>query len=117
MEEEKAEISRHHLRITEKTQEECINILRDMPEAVLARVVGELKWLSFPLVVDGRTLTVSSDGHWKFVLGPDSNPASSATNSEPINVLIGDCDAEVRILAQHLNALNGISHSSERTNY
>jgi carboxylesterase type B len=89
-----------HLQIREKSQQERINILREMPEADLIRVAGELGWTSFSLVADNKTLTITSDGRWKFVLEPETNPASSATNSEPMNVLVGDCDAEVRTSAR-----------------
>jgi hypothetical protein len=59
-------------------------------------------WFSFPLVEDNKPLTTLADKSWKLVLGPQSDTTSQTMNTEPIKVLIGDCDAEVRVLLSRL---------------
>ena len=86
-----------HLQITEKSGNEQIAFLRDITAPDLVRVAGELGWFVFPLVTDNKTLTARSDGGWEFVLGPKPGSTSQITSIEPIDVLIGDCDAEVRV--------------------
>jgi carboxylesterase type B len=85
-----------YLQIAEKIPEERIDFLRDMTDSDLVRVAGEMGWFSLPLVEDDKTLTKIADGSWRFFLGPQSDTASQTANVGPIEVLIGDCDGEVR---------------------
>jgi carboxylesterase type B len=96
-----------YLQIAEKISEERIDFLRDMTDSDLVRVAGEMGWFGFPLVEDDKTLTKIADGKWRFFLGPQSDTASQTANVGPIEVLIGDCDGEVRIfLLTHSNLRN-----------
>lgn len=88
-----------HLHITDKSEKERLNFLREMPASDLVRVAGEIQWFSFPLVADNKTLTMSCDGRVKAVLAPRSDAADPSTQEESIKVLIGDCDDEVRFLS------------------
>lgn len=90
-------LCQHH-QIAERSQKEQLAFLRDMPESDIVRTAGDLKWFSFPLVVDGKTLTATPEGEFRFFLGPEADRVKQDSATEPIEVLIGDCDAEVRAL-------------------
>ena len=85
-----------HLHITDKSEKERVDFLQELPASDMVRVAGEIRWFSFPLVGDNKTVTVSSDGGVKVVLEPRSDAINQGMEDEPITVLIGDCDDEVR---------------------
>ncbi len=85
-----------HLHIMDKSERERVEFLQEMPASELVRAAGEIKWFSFPLVADNKTLTMSSDERFRLVLGPRSDATDQGSQEESIKVLIGDCDDEVR---------------------
>lgn len=85
-----------HLHITDKSEKERVDFLRGLPASDMVRVAGENKMFSFPLVAENKTVTVSPDGGVKVALKPRSDAVNQGMEYEPIKVLIGDCDDEVR---------------------
>lgn len=85
-----------HLHITDKSEKERVDFLREMRASDMVRVAGEINRFSFPLVAETKTVTVSPDGGIKVVLEPRSDAVCQGKEDEPIEVLIGDCDDEVR---------------------
>jgi len=85
-----------HVQVTQRTPKEQVDFLRDMSEADLVRAAGELGWFSFPLVTENKTLTETPNGQWRLVLEPRSDYGSLDSIEGSIDILIGDCDAEVR---------------------
>ncbi|ERF71125.1 hypothetical protein EPUS_09148 [Endocarpon pusillum Z07020] len=83
-----------HLHITHKSEKERVDFLRKMPASDMVRIAGEIKWFSFPLVAENKTVTMLPDGGVKVVLEPRSDAVNQGMEDEPIKVLIGDCDGE-----------------------
>lgn len=70
-----------------------------MPASDLVRAAGEMGWFIFPLVIDNKTLTETSDGQWRSTLGPEPDHYTKVSSIEPLDILVGDCDAEVKRLS------------------
>ena len=106
-----------HLRIAENSGRDRISFLRDIPASDLIRAASESGYIGFLVVADNRTLTAAADGKWSFFLGPESNVDSQVTNTGPIDVLIGDCDAEVSISSTKVHSMQALTTFCNRTDY
>jgi carboxylesterase type B len=88
-----------YFELTDQPECQQMEALQNMPATDLIRASGDLGWMVFFLADDKLTITALSDDEWTINFDQNDNrDANQDTNpAEPIQVLIGDTEAEVRL--------------------
>lgn len=88
----------NELDIAAKSQQEKTEVLLALSTSELLAISDKLGWIVFPPAKDGLTIRDRVGGRWSVHLGQSEDPIleEALTQKEPIVVLAGDCEEEVR---------------------
>lgn len=91
------------LGVGDKAPQDRLNALLDMSAAELLDIAISLNWFTWHPVEDALTIHACPGGGWRVYLGQreDLHNQQKPAPSDPIYILIGDCEDEVRSIRRY----------------